>query len=153
VPAPPAPDTADELKTALAEERRRHRETMQTLTKLQQQGMTDQEKAIEAARAAGKAEAVKDAGLRVAAAEFRALAAGKLADPEAALELLNLAPFVDDDGNVDKKALAAMVEKLAGQFAPAGLRIPGGAMGDGKPGGNDDFLRDVLAKSGKRYLG
>jgi len=123
---------------------------MQALSALQQQGMTDQEKAVAEAKAAGKAEAIKDAGLRVAAAEFRALAAGRLADPDAALELLNLAPFVNDEGEVDKKALAKMVEKLAAQFAPAGGRIPAGPMGDGKPSANDDFLRDVLAKGGRR---
>jgi len=55
---PPAPaeqeDSAQELRNALAEERRRHRETMQALSQLQQSSMTDQEKAIEAAKAEGR---------------------------------------------------------------------------------------------------
>jgi len=145
-PEPPQDDTASELRTALEQERRRHRETMQTLAALQQQGMTDQEKAVAEAKALGRAEAIKEAGLKVAAAEFRAMAAGKLADPDAALELLNLSQFVDDNGDVDKKALAKMVERLVAQLAPAGARIPAGAMGDGS-GGDPDFLRAIIGKA------
>jgi hypothetical protein len=149
-PAPPAPpeppeDTAQELRNALAEERRRHRETMQTLSQLQQQGMTDQEKAIEAAKAEGRAEAIRDAAKRVAQAEFRALAAGRLADPDAYLELLDLSPFIGEDGEIDKKALAKMVERLIAQITPAGARIPAGPMGNGE-GADGDFLRAVLSK-------
>ena len=145
---PPEPDDQAELRTALAEERRRHRETMQALSALQQQGMTDQEKAVADAKAAGRSEAIREAGLRVAAAEFRAMAAGKLADPEAALEVLNLSAFVNDEGEVDKKAMAKMVEKLVAQLAPAGARIPAGPMGDGgSPDG--DFLRQVMGSRGR----
>ncbi len=154
-PVPPAPppaapaeqeDSAQELRNALAEERRRHRETMQTLSALQQSSMTDQEKAIEAAKAEGRAEAIRDAGKRVAAAEFRALAAGRLADPDAYLELLDLSPFIGEDGEIDKKALAKMVERLIAQITPAGARIPAGPMGNGAEGAEGDFLRTVLSK-------
>lgn len=146
-PAPEtAPDPATELRAALNEERRRHRETMQALSQLQQQGMTSQERAIAEAKAAGKSEAVREAGLRVAAAEFRALAAGKLADPGAALELLDLSKFVGEDGEVDKDGLTAMVDKLAKQVLGAtGKQIPAGPMGDAAPD-DGDFLRTALRR-------
>jgi hypothetical protein len=151
--APPEPeeqaDSATELRTALAEERRRHRETMQALSALQAQTMTDTEKAIAEARAAGRAEAVRDAAKAVAAAEFRALAAGRIADPDAYLELLSLDPFILEDGTIDKKALAKMVERLIAQVAPPGARIPAGAMGSGDTA-DGDFLRAALAAKGKR---
>lgn len=146
---PPTPgepeDAAQELRTALAEERRRHRETMQALSALQQSSMTDQEKAIAEAKSAGRSEAIREAGKRVAAAEFRALAAGRLADPDAYLELLDLSPFIGEDGEIDKKALAKMVERLIAQITPSGARIPAGPMGNGD-GGESDFLRAALSK-------
>lgn len=150
-PAPPAPmpgepeDAAQELRTALAEERRRHRETMQALSALQQSSMTDQEKAIAEAKSAGRSEAIREAGKRVAAAEFRALAAGRLADPDAYLELLDLSPFIGEDGEIDKKALAKMVERLIAQITPPGARIPAGPM-NGEGGAESDFLRAALSK-------
>ena len=45
--------------------------------------MTDQEKAVAAARAEGRADAEAAASRKLAAAEFRAQAAGKLAGPRA----------------------------------------------------------------------
>jgi hypothetical protein len=97
---------------------------------LQQQHMIDDEKALQAARDQGRAEAFKAAGLRIAAAEFRAVAAGKLADPAAALEVLDLSRFVSDEGEVDSADLTAVVAKLA-----AALRPDRG--GQGKRAGSD----------------
>jgi len=121
---------------------------MQALAALKQQGMTDQEKALADARAEGRAAAVKEGGLRLAEAEFRVLAAGKLADPSATLELLDLSRFVNDDGEVDKDAMAKLVDKLIAQMPAAG-RIPSGPQGAAP---EDDFLRSALSKTGKRFL-
>jgi hypothetical protein len=79
---------------------------------LRQQHKNDDEKALQAARDEGRAEAFKAVGLRVAAAEFRAVAAGKLADPAAVLEVLDLSRFVGDEGEVDLAGLTAMVDML-----------------------------------------
>src|SRR5215831_2247374 len=154
-PAPPAapPAGADDLARvtdALTEERRLHRLTQQALSTLQQQGMSEQERAVAAAREDGRKEAARAAGL-LAAAEFRALAAGKLADPGKMLEDddLNLARYVNDQGEVDKRALGRMVERLAAQ-APqqAPGRVPAGPMGPAAPA-DGDFLRQAMAQRGR----
>lgn len=139
------------MTDALTEERRLHRLTQQALSTLQQQGMSEQERAVAAAREDGRKEAARAAGLLVAAAEFRALAAGKLADPGKMLEDddLNLARYVNDQGEVDKRALGRMVERLAAQ-APqqAPGRVPAGPMGPAAPA-DGDFLRQAMAQRGR----
>jgi hypothetical protein len=99
------------------------------LDKLKRQGMTEAEQAIAAAREEGKAEAMRAQGLKVAAAEFRALAAGRFADPAAAAQALDLARYVGDDGEVDSAELAKAVDALAAATAPNGTppaRVPAG---------------------------
>jgi hypothetical protein len=112
-PPPAQPDGLEALRGALANERRRRKAAEIELAKLRQQHESDDEKALQAARDEGRAEAFKAVGLRVAAAEFRAVAAGKLADPDAALEVLDLSRFVGDEGEVDLAGLTTIVDKLA----------------------------------------
>jgi 2-oxoglutarate dehydrogenase E2 component (dihydrolipoamide succinyltransferase) len=96
------------------------------------------EQAIAAARAEGRAEAQAAAARTLAAAEFRFAAAGRIADPDAALAALDLAKLVGQDGEPDQAAIAALVESLAGPaqtaapggLIPAGPRAPVGAGGD-----------------------
>jgi flagellar biosynthesis/type III secretory pathway protein FliH len=153
-PAPPAPapDSPEgklaRAEAALDQERAQHRTAQQELARLRREGMTDQERLVAEARQAGKAEALQAAGLQVAAAEFRALAAGKLADPAAALEDLNLARFVGEDGTVNKRSLAAMVDRLAAAAAPLAPKpgsIPGGPHG---ATGETDFIRQAMGQRG-----
>jgi hypothetical protein len=109
--------------------------------------MSDQEKALAEARAEGRTEAVKTAGIKLAAAEFRAAAAGKLADPAAALEVLDLTKFVGEDGDVNRRGLTALVDKLAAALpAPA---VPPGHVPAGPHGAppSDDFLRSALREN------
>lgn len=147
-PAPPAPPADDlaELRRSLEAERKARQKAEGDLTKLQQQGMTDAEKAIADARAEGKAEAAKEHARELAAAEFRALAAGKIAEPEAALELLDLDKLVKD-GKPDKKAISDAVTRLAA-VPPAPGRIPGGPR---EPAGNGatDWLGQTI-RAGNR---
>jgi hypothetical protein len=147
-PAPAPPKGDDELtglREALEAERRKLRETQQSLAQLQRQGMTEQEKAVAEAEARGKAEGLKSAGLLIAAAEFKALAAGRLADPDEVLSVLDLTRFVRDDGTIDKRGMAAVVEKLVKQLG--GAKIPAGPQSDGQV---DDFVRQALAQGGRR---
>jgi hypothetical protein len=130
------------LTAALEAERRRAAGFEGQVTKLRNAQMSDQEKAVEAAKAEGRAEAVKAAGLRLAAAEFRAAAAGKLADPGAALSLLDLSQFVKDDGEIDTPRLTDLVGKLAAQLPPPAAapgRVPAGPQSAG-PAADDDFF-------------
>jgi hypothetical protein len=147
---PPAePDLAANvarLEAALAEERKRAAAAEGQLTKLRNQNMTEHEKAVAAAKAEGRTEAVREAGLKLAAAEFRAAAAGKLADPAAALDVIDLSKYVDEDGEVDSKALAMLVDKLAAALpAPARspAKVPAGPHGDTD---EPDFIRQALGQ-------
>jgi hypothetical protein len=147
-PAPPAPadppkapDDLAELRASLEAERKKTRKLEADLVKAQQQGMTEQEKALADARAEGKAEAAAEHARDLAAAEFRAQAAGKIANPDAALAVLDLAKLVKD-GQPDKDAIGAVVAQLAAVPPPPG-HVPAGprqqpANGDG------DWLRDQM---------
>src|SRR5215467_12669262 len=89
--APEGQGELDRLKAALAHEREARRQAQEALAAQQQASMSEADKALAKARDEGKAEARREAGLKLAAAEFRVAAAGKLADPDAALEVLDLA--------------------------------------------------------------
>jgi hypothetical protein len=144
---PNAEPTAADLAASLADERRKHRETQSRLAKIEAQHMTDQERAIAEAKAEGKAEATKTSGLRLAAAEFRAAAVGRFADPAAVIELVDLGRYLDDNGEPDTKAIVAAVDKLAtGVVAPSngGGKIPAGPRGDSGRDTSNDFLRASL---------
>jgi hypothetical protein len=148
---PPSDLAADvaRLTAALEAERRRAAGFEGQVTKLRNAQMSDHEKAIDAARAEGRTEAVKAAGLKLAAAEFRAAAAGKLADPGAALALLDLSQFVKDDGEVDTASLSDVVGKLVAQLPPPAAapgRVPAGPQGTG-PTGEEDFFGAGLRRS------
>jgi len=107
--------------------------------------MTDAERQLAAARAEGATEARRAAGVALASAEFRVAAAGRL-DADAALGALDLSRFVNDDGEVDKRAIADLVTKLLAALpqAPPG-KVPAGP--HGAPA-NDDFLGAALRQPG-----
>lgn len=79
------------------------------LARLKREGMSEQEAAVAAARAE---ERVKG-GEKVARSTFLATAKGRIKDPAAVVEEINLKKFVDDDGDVDDEAIAKLVDKLA----------------------------------------
>ena len=124
----------------MAQLRREAHDRDTELTKLRQQGLTDAEKAIAKAKEEGRAEAAAEHARQLAAAEFRAQAANRLADPEAALAVLDLEKLVKD-GQPDKKAIGKLVDQLAAVPPPPG-RVPPGPM-PGAPNPEHDWLRDV----------
>ncbi|MFD5838216.1 hypothetical protein ACFWHV_32405 [Streptomyces collinus] len=79
------------------------------LARIKREGMSETEAAVAAARAE---ERVKG-GERIARSSFLAAAKGRIADPKAVVEEINLRKYVDDDGEVDDDAIAALVDKLA----------------------------------------
>jgi hypothetical protein len=126
------------LTAALETERRRAAAAEGQVTKLKNASLSDQERAVAEAKLAGRTEALQGAGAKLAAAEFRAAAAGRLADPAAALEVVDLAKFVNDQGEVDSAKITGLVDKLAGLAPPPTPgSVPGGPRG-GAP--SDDFL-------------
>jgi len=108
--------------------------------------MTDQERAVAEAKAAGRAEATQEANLKLAAAEFRAKAAGRIANPDAALAALDLTKLLGKNGEPDTAAITALVEQLAvvPPAPPAPGYIPPGPREPAPPGGTgDDFIRQI----------
>lgn len=103
------------------------------LTKLKHSQMSEQEKAVAEAEAKGRTAAAADYGLKLAGAEFRAAVAAAGIDLGEAAELIDVARFVADDGEVNTAAIKSAVTKLA-KVAPKG---PGRSGGDFSGGGGD----------------
>jgi uncharacterized alpha-E superfamily protein len=88
---------------------------------LEQASKTDQERAEETRK--GLEERAQKAVQRVARAEVKAALAGVVDDPDEILDDLNLAKFIDTDGEVDQDAITALRDKYARRF-PQGPRTP-----------------------------
>lgn len=161
VEPPPEPpkdrDWAAELKAAqaaLEAERKLRIKSDNQINNLKQTQMSEAEKAIAAARVEGRSEALREAGKRLAAAEFRAIATGKIGDPAGALELIDLGRFVGDDGEPDTAAIEDAVGKLAAALTANGQRppvpqaphVPAGARD--QDAGDTDWLRSALKARG-----
>lgn len=83
------------------------------VAELERQGQTDQERAVTDAREQARREALGEVNARLVAAEVRARAAGKLANPELAARLLDLDQFVPSDGeDIDGDAIGAAIDEL-----------------------------------------
>jgi hypothetical protein len=154
-PAPPAPpdpqppqpeDDPKELRAALKEERERRRAIEAKLAELTRQSLSDQERAVADARAEGKAEAEHAYGRKLAAAEFRAAAAGKLVNVDAALDLLDLAKFVTDSGEPNRKAIGDVVEQLAATPQQRPAQVPPGPR-QPAPAEGGDFVRSITRRA------
>lgn len=131
---PPAatPDTGDsrdwkaeaEKWQALArkhEDRAKANSTAATeLDKFRKAQMTETEKAVAEAEQRGRSAATTAAAGRLARAEFRAAAAGRVERDalDGFLEYADLSKFVGDDGEPDVKSIDAVVKRLAGPQKP-----------------------------------
>ena len=107
----------DRMKAERNTDRKRAATAEAELEKLRNADQTEQEKAVTAARKEGETEATNRANDRLIRAEAKAVAAGaKFRDPSDAIAQLGnkLADIpVDEDGEVDQKALKALVDELA----------------------------------------
>jgi hypothetical protein len=99
-----------------AKYRRELRATQAELDKVRQAGLSEQEKAVAAAKAEGLTEATKAVAPRIVRAEFRAAAAGQVDKQtlDAYLEDVDLSKFIGDDGEPDLKAIEARIKRLGG---------------------------------------
>lgn len=141
--APEAAPEAEETSTTdpritkanqeAARYRKEARAAQAELEKVRQAGLSEQEKAIAAAKTEAATEAAKAAAPRLVKAELRAAAADAGLPKEALagfLEYADLTRFVTDDGEVDEKAVGAAIKKLGG----------------GKPADFDGGARTTAAK-------
>lgn len=143
----PEADTAVEERTTedpritkanqeAAKYRRELRDAQRELEKIRAASMTEQEKAVAEAKQAGRTEALATVGARLATAELRAAAAGRVdkATLDGFLEYADLTKFVGEGGEPDGKAIEAAVKKLGGDPRPTdfdgGARTPAGKPAD-----------------------
>ena len=174
---PPDPETSPETdstpaglgdagKRALEAERKAKREAERQLKQLQteleqlrKERMSEQERAIADAVAQAKAEAAATYGSRLAAAEFRAAAAGRLSDEQldTLLSALDLKAFLTDDGDVDTDRVRDYIGKIAPAPDPqpsapadllAGLDLGQGTRGNTPGLGTTEFERAIRRQLG-----
>lgn len=144
---PPGPG----LESAYQRERERRRELENELAALKQSAMSDAERAVATARAEGRAEAESAAARQLAAAEFKYAAAGKITDPDKALEMLDLDKLVRD-GAPDLRKIRALVDQLAAvppPPPPPGY-VPAGPRQTQPNGTGGDWLRAAAAEARRR---
>lgn len=85
------------------------------LDKIEQANKTETEKALDKARQEGTEAATKAANVKIARMAIRAAAANKFADPTDADAIDPSTVDVDEDGNVDDKAVNAQLDALLKQ--------------------------------------
>lgn len=135
----------------------------QRLEELEAASKSEHEKALDSARKEASKEArqqvMSEVNARILKAELRAAAAGKLADPEDAIRLLDLDEFkVTDDGEVDAGAISKAIDSLLKEKPYlAGTKKPSGDADGGKKSSTDkpevkpgiDRMRAAYASSSK----
>jgi len=138
-PEPQDPELSEGGQRALAAERaaaksaeKRAKAAEAELDKFRLANASESEKALAVAKAEGRTEALSTVNVRIVRAELKAAAAGVLQDPDDAAVHIDLSQFeVDDDGNVDSKAVRREIESLAKAkpYLAAGVKptpLPGG---------------------------
>lgn len=112
---------------------------------------TAEEQAQEATRAAEQR--AHAANQRVARAEVKAALAGVVDNPDAIVDDLNLAKFVNDDGEIDTSAIQALRDKYAGFGSPRAPRPDAsqasGANGTQSSGPAEEFASFIRAQIGR----
>lgn len=121
------------------------------LAKLREAAMSDQEKAVAAARDEGRKSAVAEMSERLARLELKAVAKDRL--PAGLLDAIDIKRFITDDGDADTAAIAKFVEDNAVKADTGKPPVPdfgGGKRGaDPTPALNDSQLvKDLKAKLG-----
>lgn len=139
----------------LERERKARQKLERDFKKLQEANQTEAEKAVAAARAEGRIEGLTASNKRILRAEVKAAAGGVLQDPTDAVRMLDLDEFeVDDDGEVDAKAIEAAVTRLAKDkpylavgAKPAALPGGGATPSTGPTQNMDDVIRATVRGS------
>lgn len=122
--------------------------------------MSETEKAAAEAKAAGRAEALVEVGGKLATAELRAVAAGRIEDAQLStlIENLDVSRFLDDQGEVDSEKVKTFVDGIAppaegGTTTTGSTTRPRGDLGQGARGTTTALNGDPLLASLKDKLG
>ena len=113
---------------------------------LRTKNQTAEEKAIDAAKKAGREEATLEANRRIARSEIKAAAGGKLQDPEDAASFLGDLDRFIVKGEVDSKAITSAIDELVKAkpylaAAGKGRPLPGGGATQSSGTSFNDTLR------------
>lgn len=157
-PAEPEPESSPETETAKQLEHwkevarknesraKANAAAAKELEQVKASMMSETEKAVAEAKAAGLAEGLRTGSAKIAQAEIRAAAAGRSVDVDALLEGVDASRFIDDDGEVNRQAITAWVDKVAPGEDPSvprpldlGQGNRGGRGGSGEP--RDEFAK------------
>lgn len=120
------------------------------LEKLRAASLSDQEKAVAAAREEGRKEASESLTEKLLRAEFKAAAAGKL--PDGLVDAIDVKRFLDDDGEPDTGAIAKFVEDnaLPESTETASSGLPDFGQGNrgpaAKTAASDPLLAEITSK-------
>ena len=124
---------------------------------LEAAGLSEQEQAVKAARTEAAGETWSKAKTAILRYAVQAVAGGKLADPEDATRFLDVSSFeVDDEGNLDVKAVGSAIDALlkSKPYLAAGATPRPTGSGDGGPRGSapkagDDFNSMIRRGAGR----
>jgi hypothetical protein len=92
------------------------------LEELRRQALSDQERAVVDAKAEGRREVLREVGLKLVAAEFRAAAAKHSIDDDTLstlTEMVDMGRYLDDDGEVKVDDIASHLARFAPKPQPA----------------------------------
>jgi hypothetical protein len=158
---PPAPESKpagspEAVLADLAGERRARQAAERELATLKREKMTADERAVADAKDAGAAEVRAALLPELVKSNVRAIAAGKVTDPEDVIALLgDLTRFAAKDNTIDTKTIATEIEALvkAKPYLTAGdppgrtRALPGGS---GKPATGTSINDDIRQMAGRR---
>jgi hypothetical protein len=123
---------------------------LKELDEIRQSQMSDQEKALEAARAEGRNSAVAEFGKDLTFAQITAEAAkAGVALPEGVTGFIDTSRLVGDDGRPNSDAISAFVNSFAAYQAPKAPAYPSASqLGLGPQGGSGpvQYTRDDLKR-------
>jgi hypothetical protein len=133
------------LKADLAKERRTRQRLERELEQTRTASLSDQERAVAEAKAAGRSEASAENGKRLARAEIRAAAAASgLKVTADDLDDLDMSKYIGDDGEPDEKAIEKRIKRWQA-LAPESTRPRGdidqGTRGSTAPPSMNDVIR------------
>lgn len=127
---------------------RQFKAAQKELEKARQASMSEAEKAIAEAEVKGRTAATAEFGKRLAKAALDTAAAKRNPGFDTgALEYLDMARFVGDDGEPDVKAIAAAVEKLVPESTGAASFDGGARQSAPRAGDMNDLLRRAAGRA------
>jgi hypothetical protein len=139
-----------ELRSEAAKYRQEAKAAKTEADKARNASLTEAERAVAEAEQRGRTTALAEFGGRLVDAELRAAAAGRNVDVDALLEVVDRSRFLTDDGDVDRKALGAWVDRIAPAQPDTGPVIPsfdGGARTPHAPGSTAQQFAKALGSA------